>query len=183
MSKIKYSWRIGSPPPLLDRHSQTKHSIIEEYVKKYVLTLMAQPNIPELRLSIIDGFCGGGCYRTEDNEIADGTPVLMMRAIREARMLLNHERRIPRRIDAEFFFIDILADTTAYLKHILNAKVDENLIDSIDYKKTKFLTSSFHQSLPILIQNIKQKREANVHYFYWISIATKTFHYQILQTS
>lgn len=158
MSKNKYSWKVGSPPPLLDRHSQTKHSIIEEYVKKYVLTLMAQPNIPELRLSIIDGFCGGGCYQTENGGIADGTPVLMMRAIREARMLLNHERRIPRSIDAEFFFIDILADTTEYLKYILKAKVDENLIDLIDYKKTKIINNSFLKSLPSIIQNIKERK-------------------------
>ena len=158
MSKDKYLWKVGSPAPLLDRHSQTKHLIIEEYVKKYVSILMAQPNIPELRLSIIDGFCGGGCYQTEDGSITDGTPVLMMKAIREARMLLNHERRMPRSIDAEFFFIDILADTTDYLKYILNAKLDENLIDLIDYKKTKIFNDSFLKSLPLIIESIKKRK-------------------------
>ena len=158
MSKDKYLWTVGSPAPLLDRHSQTKHLIIEEYVKKYVSILMAQPNIPELRLSIIDGFCGGGCYQTEDGSITDGTPVLMMKAIREARMLLNHERRMPRSIDAEFFFIDILADTTDYLKYILNAKLDENLIDLIDYKKTKIFNDSFLKSLPLIIESIKKRK-------------------------
>lgn len=78
-SDDKYLWQIGSPPPILDRHSQTKHHIVEEYVRRYVLTLMAPANIPELRLSIIDGFCGGGCYQTEEGGVVDGSPLLTVR--------------------------------------------------------------------------------------------------------
>ena len=69
---------------------------------------MAPAQIPELRLSIIDGFCGGGCYVTEDGKLVDGSPLLMMRAVREARMMLNQERRNPRNINVHYSFIDIL---------------------------------------------------------------------------
>lgn len=158
MADDKYLWRVGSPPPELDRHSQTKHAIVEEYVRRYVLTLMAPANIPELRLSIIDGFCGGGCYRTEEGGVADGSPILMMRAVREARALLNLERRIPRNINVEYTFVDILPDTTSHLRHWLDAKLDENAIDSVDHGKTEILTKDFLQSLPYLIQKVKNRK-------------------------
>lgn len=158
MADDKYLWRVGSPPPLLDRHSQTKHAIVEEYVRRYVLTLMAPAHIPELRLSIIDGFCGGGCYQTEDGGLADGSPILMMRAIREARALLNLERRIPRSINVEYTFVDILSDTTSHLRHWLDAKLDENAIDSVDDGKTEILTKDFLQSLPYLIQKVQSRK-------------------------
>ena len=158
MSDDKYFWQVGSPPPLLDRHSQTKHSIVEEYVRRYVLTLMAPAHIPELRLSIIDGFCGGGCYQTEDGGLADGSPLLMMRAVREARMLLNQERRIPRNVNVEYSFVDILPDTTRHLQHWLDAKREENAIDLIDYSQTEVITNDFLQSLPYLVQKVQRRK-------------------------
>lgn len=158
MSDDKYLWQIGSPPPFLDRHSHTKHLIIEEYVRQYVLTLMAPANIPELRLSIIDGFCGGGCYRTEDGPIADGSPILTMRSVREARALLNLDRRVPRHINVEYSFVDILPDTTAHLRHWLGAKRLENAIDQVDYEQTEILTKDFLGSLPYLIQKVQRRK-------------------------
>lgn len=157
-SDDKYLWRIGSPPPLLDRHSQTKHNIVEEYVRRYVLKLMAQANIPELRLSLIDGFCGGGCYQTEEGGLADGSPLLMMRAVREARMLLNQDRRVPRSINVEYLFVDILPDTTNYLRYWLDAKRQENAIDLADYNKTEVITNSFLKELPSIVRKIQQRK-------------------------
>lgn len=157
-SDNKYLWQIGSPPPILDRHSQTKHNIVEEYVKRYVLTLMAPAYIPELRLSIIDGFCGGGCYQTEEGGIADGSPLLMMQAVREARMYLNQERRIPRNINVEYSFVDILPDTTKHLQHWLDAKRDANTIDLIDHRQTEVITNDFLQSLPYLVKKVQQRK-------------------------
>lgn len=157
-SDDKYLWQIGSPPPLLDRHSQTKHNIVEEYVRRYVLKLMAQANIPELRLSIIDGFCGGGCYQTEEGSLADGSPLLLMRAVREARMSLNQTRRVPRNINVEYTFVDILPDTTNYLRYWLDAKRQENAIDLIDYSKAEVITNNFFLELPNIVRKIQQRK-------------------------
>ncbi|OGS99196.1 MAG: hypothetical protein A3H99_04155 [Gallionellales bacterium RIFCSPLOWO2_02_FULL_59_110] len=157
-SDDKYFWQIGSPPPPLDRHSQTKHDIVEEYVRRYVLKLMAQANIPELRLSLIDGFSGGGCYQTEDGGFADGSPLLMMRAVREARIWLNQGRRVPRNINVEYTFVDILQDTTNYLRYWLNAKCQENAIDLTDFDKTEVITNGFLQELPNIIRKIQQRK-------------------------
>lgn len=154
----KYLWQIGSPPPFLDRHSQIKHTIVEEYVRRYVLTLMAPAHIPELCLSIIDGFSGGGCYQTEEGGLVDGSPILMMRAVREARMLLNQDRRIPRNINVEYSFVDKLPDTTKYLQHWLDAKYAENSIDLVDYQQTEVVTNTFLQTLPSLIQKVQRRK-------------------------
>lgn len=154
----KYFWQIGLPPPLLGRHSQTKHNIIEEYVRRYVLTLMSQANIPELRLTLIDGFCGGGNYQTEEGNLTDGSPLLMMRAVREARALLNMDRRIPRKIDVHYSFIDILPDTTKHLRHWLDARRQENAIDQIDYEQAQILNNDFLQELPGIINKVKRRK-------------------------
>jgi len=158
MADEKYVWQIGLPPPLINRHSQTKHDIIEEYVRQYILTLMAPANIPELKLSIIDGFCGGGCYQTESGNLTDGSPILMMQAVRDARIRLNLERRIPRNINVNYYFIDILHDTTRYLDHWLKAKLSDNAIALEDYQKTEIITDNFLNRLPQLIQKIKQQK-------------------------
>jgi three-Cys-motif partner protein len=154
----KYFWQIGLPPPLLERHSQTKHSIIEEYVRRYVLTLMSQANIPELRLTLVDGFCGGGSYQTEEGSLTDGSPLLMMRAVREARALLNQDRRIPRKIDVHYSFIDISLDTTKHLRYWLDARRQENAIDLSDYEQAQIFKNDFIQELPSLIKKIKQRK-------------------------
>ena len=119
---------------------------------------MAPAYIPELRLSIIDGFCGGGCYQTEEGGIADGSPLLMMQAVREARMYLNQERRIPRNINVEYSFVDILPDTTKHLQHWLDAKRDANTIDLIDHRQTEVITNDFLQSLPYLVKKVQQRK-------------------------
>ena len=154
----KYLWKIGTPPPILDRHSQTKHSIVEDYVRRYISTFMAPAHIPELRLSIIDGFSGGGCYLTEDGELANGSPILTMQAVREARAVVNLERRIPRNINVEYTFVDLKLDTTAYLKFWLNAKLDEKAVDQVDFDNTEVITKDFFQELPNIVQKIKNRK-------------------------
>jgi len=158
MENQKYYWKIGSPPPVLDQHSQVKHAIIEEYIRRYVLTLMANARIPELTLSIIDGFSGGGCYLTEEGGLVDGSPLLIMRAVREARALLNIGRRQHRSVNVEYFFVDIMPDTTDYLKFLLRTRLDENLIELDDFDKTHVFTDDFFGVLPRIFKRIQQRK-------------------------
>ena len=98
----KYGWRIGSAPPLIEQHSVVKHRIIGAYVREYILTLMSQATIPKLQLTLVDGFSGGGAYLAEDGSgVVDGSPVLMMRAVREARARLNEGRDKLREVAVE----------------------------------------------------------------------------------
>lgn len=158
-NREKYYWRIGCPPPPIDRHSEVKHKIVEEYVRRYVSTLMSKATIPTLHLSLIDGFSGGGCYVGEAGAIVDGSPVLMMRAVKEARAFLNPpDRRNRREVDVHYHFIDINPDTTDYLRFWLNAKREEQAIAEVDYQRAAVVTGDFLTELPKLKKQISSGR-------------------------
>ena len=64
MSKKKpYNWSDSRKPPLLQPHSIAKHEVIEAYLERYLEVLTADPRQDALRLTIVDGFSGGGMYR------------------------------------------------------------------------------------------------------------------------
>lgn len=158
MSDDKYFWQIGAPPPPLDRHSEVKHKIVEGYIRRYILTLMSQATIPELHLSLIDGFSGGGCYLHESGNVVDGSPILMMRAVHEARVELNLTRRVPREVIVDYHFNDILPDTSAYLKYWLNAKRQEGIAAEDDFRRAKISTGDFLAALPGIVKEIQTRR-------------------------
>lgn len=151
----KYYWKIGRSLPKLDQHSRVKHQIIEEYIQQYVRTVMSQATIPEIKISIIDGFCGGGCYQTERGNIVDGSPLIVMRAIKTARALINMNRNKERKVNAQYFFVDIIPDNTEHLDYWLKAKREENSIDHNDFEKVKIIKNDFLLELPNIIEKVK----------------------------
>ncbi|WP_043465136.1 three-Cys-motif partner protein TcmP [Azovibrio restrictus] len=157
-SNKKYYWRIGEPPPPIDKHSETKHAIIEEYVRRYILTMMSRATIPLLQLSLIDGFCGGGNYTRESGGLADGSPIRLMQAVRQARAELNLGRRIPREVSVDYHFNDLLPDTTDYLRYWLNGKFEEGCLDIADRQRHEITTGDFLAELPRMLQKIKSRR-------------------------
>jgi three-Cys-motif partner protein len=155
----KYVWRIGSPPPVLEQHSAVKHRIIENYVRNYIQTLMSQAHIPKLQLTLVDGFSGGGCYQEEDTKaLVDGSPLLMMRAVREARAVLNLGRNKPREISVNYDFIDIESETIDYLNYWLNGRAEEQAIDLVDKQRTSVRCADFISELPRIRAEIKQRK-------------------------
>lgn len=125
----KYSWIIGEDPPDLDEHSHTKHLIVADYLQRYVEVYMSNATIERLPLTIVDGFSGGGKYKSFDSEeITDGSPFLMLKSIREAEALINVGRRKPRFIDAEYHFIEKDKPHLDYLRHEVSASEFSHLI-------------------------------------------------------
>jgi len=160
-NKAKYSWMIGATPPMLDQHSKVKHTIIESYVRQYIQTLMSRAMIPRLQLTLVDGFSGGGAYReiTNKGEIeVDGSPILMMRAVREARFTLNEFRQVNRDVVVDYHFIDSQRDTTNYLTHRLDEKLEEAAIDQRDRSRVQVSTAQFERELPNIIKAIKRRK-------------------------
>lgn len=157
ISKKKYEWKIGCPPPAIDKHSQTKHAILEEYVRRYIYRLTSNASIPKVSLSIIDGFSGGGEYISEDGINVDGSPILMMKAVREARFKININRNIPREVSVQYSFIDQSESAIEYLKRHVDQQFQENLIDKTDYKQISYHAKPFFEVLP----NIKHRIRAH----------------------
>ncbi|GAJ09137.1 unnamed protein product, partial [marine sediment metagenome] len=80
-----YDWEPGSPPPLIRRHSEVKHAILRSYLVDYFLTLVSSPAQDRIRLTIVDGFCGGGGYLNSVGKNVPGSPIVILEAMREAK--------------------------------------------------------------------------------------------------
>lgn len=110
MPKKGYQWDNNNPP-LIERHSLAKHRIIYEYLVRYIKVLCANPIIENFKISLVDGFSGGGTYLTENGERVAGSPLIMLRAVKEAEAEINLNRREQGlnnqlRIQPIYYFID-----------------------------------------------------------------------------
>lgn len=119
-----YAWRWGSPPPPVKRHSEVKHALLRSYLIQYFLTLVSMPNQDRIKLTIVDGFCGGGLYTNESGQEVPGSPLVILDAIREATFLIekNQERRKPIDLDVELICIDKSKSALEYLKRLLEER-------------------------------------------------------------
>lgn len=120
MAHHGYLWHIGDPPPYIDHHSLAKHTILREYLIRYLEVLTAYHGMEEFRLTLVDGFAGGGLYRRRDtHQLHDGSPLIMLRAVQEAEYRINRRRTKLLKINASYFFIDHNRGNLDYLKQVL----------------------------------------------------------------
>lgn len=101
--KRGYDWADG--PPLLDEHSKAKHRLLRSYLDRYIRTLLQNRFIPELRLSLVDGFAGGGLYSGDDKSLLPGSPLIMLAAVRQARedLVASGSRQT---LNVAYFFVE-----------------------------------------------------------------------------
>lgn len=149
MGKTEYDWEIGHPATL-EPHSLAKHTILRRYVEKYVGILTDNRRIPEFRLTLIDGFAGGGEYVVKgQTELHDGSPFILIDAVRAAMASLNEQERRTV-IDANFVFVEQKSSNFLYLKDALDRRLDEATRD-----KVIMLQGDFKAHLDKIIANIK----------------------------
>lgn len=154
-----YPWLIGLPPPVLDQHSQVRHRIIASYIRRYILTLMAPVRIPRLQFTLVDGYSSGGAYLAADGQgEVDGSPLHMMRAVREARAHLNQGRQVPREVLVDYHFVTPRRETAAYLTQHLHARAQASAIDQQDLARVQVSSGRFQSALPRIIKAVKQRR-------------------------
>ncbi len=114
---------------------------------------MSNVNMPALTLTLVDGFCGGGQYTTDDG-IGPGSPLLLMRAVREAEVALNVGREKPRVVKAQYHFVDVEKQSTDYLKNVLTAEGHGTRI-GVDIG---LHTNRFDQVCDDIVQGIRSRR-------------------------
>jgi len=147
MTKKHYNWANG--PAVIDEHSITKHSVLRAYLIEYLVTLTQHFGKDKLSLSIIDGFCGGGVYTMDGQEIL-GSPFVVLDAVEQAKKLINVSRIKPVEIDIEYWFIDKDSKATAFLK---NAFVERG----VHAHNFHIVTSTFEDQADRLIEAVKKK--------------------------
>ena len=152
-TKERYSWKNG--PAKIKQHSLAKHQILRSYLSAYFQTLVpdGQPR-DEFKLTLVDGFAGGGLYVHEDTkELIKGSPLILLEAEKEADFKINQNRAKPVRLDITHFFIESESATCAFLRdvlikegyqnrfgnsiHILNNRFQDKAKDIIDFIKRK----------------------------------------------
>ena len=156
MTQKHYDWKNG--PDVIQQHSIAKHRILQSYLAAYFQTLVSSPNQDVLRLTLVDGFAGGGLYvHSDTRQLVKGSPLICLDATKEAEFLINKDRRKPVKLDVSYFFVE--ADRHAHL-HLGKVLRDEGygsaLNNTIHLRHAKFQDESDG-----IIQFIKQKSPRN----------------------
>ena len=79
-----HRWGPGEPIPLIRDHSLAKHRMLGEYLKHYVATLVKNPRIDCLPITIVDGFAGGNRYVDQQGSPRPGSPSIILDAMQDA---------------------------------------------------------------------------------------------------
>lgn len=116
-----FKWVIGEKAPDLKSHSGAKLRLIEHYLDAYFDAVIRNPTIERFRITLVDGFCGGGAF-THDGLQVEGTPFLLLKAVERAEYRLNLGKAKPLKIDAQFHFVDKSKKATDFLKDQLLQK-------------------------------------------------------------
>src|SRR5947208_13207761 len=86
MSRKCHKWREGHEPPTIRAHSLAKHRVLRAYLERYVSVLTANPRQKQFKLTLVDGFAGGGKYlEAGSREERPGSPMIMLQAMKSAR--------------------------------------------------------------------------------------------------
>lgn len=156
MSRKPYNWKNG--PDFIQQHSIAKHRILQSYLAAYFKTLISSPRQDVLRLTLVDGFAGGGLYVHNDtHKLVKGSPFIFLDATREASYLINKDRRKPVRLEVDYFFVE--AERHAH-SHLEKALRDEGYGAQIG-STIQLRHSKFQDQADSIIEFIKRKSPRN----------------------
>jgi three-Cys-motif partner protein len=152
MPKKHYDWKDG--PASLAQHSVAKHELLRSYLAAYFPTLVSSPSQEELRLTIVDGFAGGGVYHhATSGELMLGSPFICLEAAKEAEAIINLSR--PKRVafNVDFVFVERDASAANYLSGALKAREYGSRVE----KDIWLLHGDFNTHANRIIENVKKK--------------------------
>lgn len=114
----QYTWKNGLEA--IAQHSVAKHRILRAYLSEYFKVLMGGRR-DEFKLTLVDGFAGGGMYYHEDTRaLVRGSPLILLDVAKEAEFLVNKDRTHPVRFDLSYFFIEARKNAHQHLLKVLN---------------------------------------------------------------
>ena len=83
-----FKWDPDSAPPILQDHSERKLTLIGNYLRRYLEVMGGNRRADRVRLTLVDGFAGGGTFQLDGSEVS-GTPLVMLEEVDRARRILN----------------------------------------------------------------------------------------------
>ena len=153
---MHYQWSVGGALPSLLRHSEVKHALLRDYLVDYFLTLFVSPGQDQIRLTIVDGFCGGGRYFNESKQIVPGSPLVILQSVKVAQALLNqtHQLRKPFTFDIELICVD---DDPSAIDHLRSVLVEEGYEPQLRSGAIKLLTGTFVSHANAILQEVARR--------------------------
>lgn len=148
-----YDWASGATPPPIEPHSIAKHRVYAEYVQRYIRIYTTNHRVRGLRLALVDGFAGGGLYRTGAGDLHEGSPLQLLRAVSAARAELNQRRGEGFPLEVRFYFVE--ADRGAY-DFLQGALRDREFLGRGDVDPVLF-HGTFEQHAPAIIQDVRSR--------------------------
>jgi three-Cys-motif partner protein len=171
-------WQSGKLPELED-HSEKKLDLLHDYLVLYleiVLKTTAATGKEVQEITLVDGFAGGGQYA--QNKV--GSPIAILRAVREAEFRINKGRDKLTRIVPICYFIEQDQDAFASLDATLRTNgYGEQIGKNIHLRR-----DDFEKCVPEIIAdvNARHKKGGNRTIFFldqcgWTEISAKTIRY------
>jgi three-Cys-motif partner protein len=154
-----HSWTVGAPLPLIRPHSAAKHRVIAKYLSRYIDTLTADPRIPAFKLTLIDGFAGGGLYLNEQTKREHfGSPLLMLKTMRDSAALVQGRRSKAFNLDVEYLFVESSPDHFPCLKLNLEKSEFKELLGA---GKINLFNDLFVNQVEPIIKYVQNRRSGN----------------------
>ncbi|MEQ1705253.1 MAG: three-Cys-motif partner protein TcmP [Rickettsiales bacterium] len=149
-----YDWANSRSPPILQSHSLIKHAIIEDYIELYVRNFIATSSPNSLKITIIDGFSGGGVYRVNGSKkLYFGSPFIFLKIIQKIEKEIKNKTGKKYYIDVVYYFIDKSKDALDFLRKQLHKNGYGKLIGEHIF----LLNGSFSNILSGLTEIIKHR--------------------------
>ena len=123
MARKPYQWPADGKPAVIQQHSVAKHDVLRAYMIDYIQTLVVSPQQDQLRLTVVDGFAGGGIYvHDTTRQTVYGSPFAFLQSAEAAAELLNRGRQKPLVMNIDYFFVELDANAHASLQRTLVAQ-------------------------------------------------------------
>lgn len=150
-----FLWAVNNPLPSIENHSDRKLRVIEEYLKIYFETVVRNPRMDNLNITLVDGFCGGGLYR-DGGGTRFGSPMVILKELFDAQVRLNAAREKPFALKAVCHFGDESQDHVEHLREVISKS---QFAGSLGVT-THLHRARFADLLPLIIADIKKRQTA-----------------------
>ncbi len=153
MVEREYNWESAENPPIIGRHSLNKHEVLVGYLERYLDKLYSGAR-DYMRVSLVDGFAGGGVYRLpETGKFHFGSPVQIMNVVREAQTSLPAKYGKFTKIKPRYYFVDKNPHSLSVLRGVLSQLDLDPVVDG----KGGILSGAFEDQLGHILQDIQSE--------------------------
>lgn len=144
-----FQWQAEAPRRLA--HSAVKHDLIRRYLRDYLDIVTNVPFRRELRLTLFDGFAGGGTFTEGELEVS-GTPLILAEEVMAAHARRNAERTM--KFDISLWIVEKNKKNF----DALEAQIKSKNIEALFPGRINLRHSSFEQPLLDSLGELKARR-------------------------